>query len=235
MRNEEEFDIGELLSRILSSDIFKGTIGVIIIGIIFFIPLAIEELYEKTLLLPLLFIHTIIRLVAENPIELLIFALIYAFINILATDDFKKIYFKTFRVCYFILCFIIITGQTLRMNTSYKLDNGPLTTAHILFYQVLDMIGNDTVTFYDEPCRMGYDTVTYYTIKRRGYSIVERTESYDYLCLDNQQDMIPIPSGYYREIEKLLEEAEGVCDITCYKYTHLIKAINGVELKDLGK
>ena len=235
MGRKESFNIRQFLSRIIRTDIFTGVIGFIIFLGVYSVAGAIEEQYEKTLLLPFLFIHTIIRLVAENQLKIVFSVLIYVIIkNVLLFKDFKSEFLKIFRIGYIILCFMIITGPTIRMNTSYKLDNHSLATFHILFYQGMDMIGNDFVTFNDEPCRMEHDVVTYYTIgNRRRRVIKEKKETYDYLCLDNQRDMIPIPSGYYWKIESLLEESGGVCDITCYKYTHLIKSINGVELKDL--
>jgi len=234
MRNEEEFDIGELLSRIINSDIFMGAIGFIIFYILYIIPSAILEQYEKTLLLPYLFIYTILRLVVEKPLQILFYAFIFVFLKKLLFDNFKNKWFKIFCASYIMICFLFLAGQTIDMNTSYELHNRPLTTTHVLCYQVLDMIGNDTVTFYDEPCRTESKGVSYYT-KRKRKRFRKKVEFYDYLCLDKQRDVIPIPSKYCSEIEKLLEEHGGVCDITCYKNTHLIKAINGVELKDLGK
>jgi len=237
MKSEEESGIGNLLSRIISSDIFKA---VIVLMILFLLLIVVKEQYEKTLFLPFLFIYTIAELVEEHTLQFLFCAFIYVWIKnyvTLAGDDHKSNFFKMFSVGYFILCFCIIAGQTIRMNDSYELHNNRLTTAQILCYQVLDMTGNDSVTFYAEPCRTKRDMISHFTFSKVGrrHRIKRKTETYDYLCLDNQGDMIPIPSGYVREIDELLEENEGVCDITCYKYTHLIKSINGVELKDLEK
>lgn len=241
MRSEKKSNIRNLLSRIISSDMFKA----VIIIMILYLLLGMGEQYEKTLLLPFLFIYTIVQLVVEHTLPFLFCTFIYVWIKNYVTlvgDEHKSNFFKMFRVGYFVLCFCIIAGQTIHMNASYELNNNKLTTAHILCYQVLDMVGNDTVTFIEEPCRLECDMVSYHTLMRQGIikgrrsiSIKKHTESYYYLCLDNQRDMIPIPSEYIREIEESLEENEGVCDITCYKYTHLIKAVNGVELKDLGK
>ena len=57
MKSEEESGIGNLLSRIISSYIFKA---VIVLMILFLLLIVVKEQYEKTLFLPFLFIYTII-------------------------------------------------------------------------------------------------------------------------------------------------------------------------------
>jgi hypothetical protein len=90
MGRKESFNIREFLSRIIRTDIFTGVIVFFIIYGVYSVAGAIEEQYEKTLLLPFLFIHTIIRLVMENQWKLLFSVVIYGIMKkVLIVNDFK--------------------------------------------------------------------------------------------------------------------------------------------------
>lgn len=220
----------DFISRLIHSDTFHAVILYTFALFCTYTTYQMGQQYAKTLNLSYLFIYTILRLIGEKSNLILLGITILIFINTLVNEKIRKRYTKVFFIGYTILCLMVLSGQTIRMNGGYALNDFPLTTAHVLYYQLKDMVGNEEITFSNEPCEVRYKRETYFSIIDDDWI---ETVDYPYLYLNNQRDAIPIAPGYSWTIRNILEESNGVCDITCYKNTHIIKAINGVELTDL--
>lgn len=191
--------------------------------------------FAKTAEISYLFICTFLRMFSEHYILVAINifwgVLIYRFINAPRPTRASKKYSVIILIIYIIFCLIFLLGKPIRMNTMYTINKSPVsTTGHALFYQLKDIITNDEIIFTAEPCELDYKVETFYT-GQRGKKI--ESKAYDYLCLKKQNDIIPIPAKYVDQIQALLEESGGVCNVTCYKNSHIIKAINGVNLSYL--
>ena len=191
------------------------------------------EQYTQTCKLPYLTVYTFLCMFAEKYLLLLLSFIILYFTNALAESKIKGQCAKIFFIGYALLWLLILSGQTVRMNADYILNNRPLTTAHVLFYQIKDLAQNEEVTFFEEPCEL-IGKREYFFLPQKKKSIFGiQSEVYSYISLNNQKDIIPISSDHFSEIYNILEESGGICDVTCYKNSHIIKAINGIELPNL--
>ena len=214
--------------------IFASLIIIFIIGFTCLLEYTYSQ-FAQTEKISYLFVCTFLRMFSDHYILVAIsifFGLfIYRFINAPRPTKESKRYSVIILFIYIIFCLIFLLGRPIRMNTMYTINKSPVsTTGHALFYQLKDIITNDEIIFTSEPCELDYKVETFYSGKR-GKKI--ESKAYDYLCLKNQNDVIPIPSKYASKIQTILEKSGGICDVTCYKNSHIIKAINGVNLSDL--
>lgn len=184
----------------------------------------VVKMYEETLEIRYYFEDTIMQIIRRSLLGITIGVII---LLVVLYFLYRKIEKKTMRkilAAYSVLVLVALSGLSVPMNKCYELDGRAMRNVHVLFYCAKDMIEEEYVTFHDEPCEYRYEKST---------DIFSSGDTFSYLCLNNRQDVIPIPFEYSSEIKEILKESGNVCDITCYKNSHIIKAINGVELISL--
>lgn len=201
--------------------------GLLVLLVFFYFKSAHERvvrMYNETLKLRYFLEDTVMRMINENIIGIVASILIIAVFVRFWKEKTRKQYFKKFVIGYIIVLLVVLSGLPVRRDTYYELNNSRMKNVQVLYYCIKDMIEDECVSFSNEPCEYRYETVAYF---------VDSKEYFPYLCMEGQGDMIPLPKEYSSEIKSIVKESEGICDIICYKNTHIIKAINGVELIDL--
>lgn len=226
--------IKKALSRFLNTRIGFILVVMVIMLSVVCVASEMEKGYDATLNIQYLFGDTIMRMFLENYIILAvalgIFLFLYAFLKNKLQEK-KKIYWRIFVVGYIMAVLMILLVKPLHMNACYTIGDDSLNTAEALFSYAKDMIEDEYVTFQAENCEYKLETTAYIILGRVRAKHVE--ETFSYLYLYNQGDAIPIDHAYREIVEELVRESGGVCDITCYKNSHIIKTINGVELTSL--
>uniref|UniRef100_UPI0040573369 hypothetical protein n=1 Tax=Acetatifactor sp. TaxID=1872090 RepID=UPI0040573369 len=220
-----------LFSRIANSRIVYELIVFLAIALACYMIRWPEMRYVESLEMKYLFMHMLLRLLEEKYLLLALSVLIWEVVIEVIFRETERRYKKMILCGYVALWVIIFSGLSIRMNRCYELNRFPVRTAEIFCRQVGDMVLEEEVTFYMEPCEIESDRVIYWVFSPRGIYVEE--EWYSYLCLNNQRDKIPIASEFVTGIRDILEETGGVCNITCYKNSHIITAINGMELTGL--
>lgn len=224
------------------SQFFNTRIGFIVIVMVImfavvYVASEMEKGYDATLGIQYLFVDTIVRMLLENYVILAfafgIYLLLYGYVSSKMKDKahWKGRYSKLFTIGYIMIVLVILMMKPIHMNTYYVISDNSLNTAEALYCHAKDMIENEYVTFEAESCEYKEGSVSYTIFGRCRIEHVE--ETYSYLCLYDQRDVIPIDYAYEQIVKELVRESGGVCDITCYKNSHIVKAINGVELTSL--
>ncbi len=214
----------------------RGVLMFVAIAGYYFLFYSIEQKYNETLNMFYLFLYTLLRIPYEHyiltGIGISVALFIKRYLNIPVPTEESLRRTKIVLAGYAVIWLVILLGQPTRMNTCYTISNAPVSTAaHTLFYQLKDLVTNDEITLRNEPCSLFEETENYLLITQ--YDVSIQSEYYDYIYLKNQKSIVPFPSNYKYRVSRLLEESGGKCTITCYKHTHIVKAVNGIDLTDL--
>jgi len=180
--------------------------------------------YDETLEVGYFFEDTVMQILGRSLFGIIVGILVLLVVLYFCYRKVKKKTMGKILAAYFVVVLVVLSGLSVPMNKSYEIGGSAMKNAQVIFACARDMIEEEYVTFQDEPCEYRYE---------ESNDLFGSRDTFCYLCLNNRKDVIPIPYEYFSEIREILEESGGVCHITCYKNSHLIRAINGVELTAL--
>uniref|UniRef100_UPI0040565361 hypothetical protein n=1 Tax=Acetatifactor sp. TaxID=1872090 RepID=UPI0040565361 len=229
--------IKKALSRFFHTRIGFIIIAMTIMSSIVYVASEMEKAYDTTLGIQYLFVDTIVCMLLENYMILAcafgIFLFLYGYVSKKMKDKlhWKRRTSKLFIAGYLLIVLVILLLKPLHRNTCYVIGDNSLNTAEVLYYHAKDMIEQKYVTFQAENCEFQEASFTYTLLGGRRVEHVE--ETYSYLCLYDRRDVIPIDYAHHQIVQELVRQSGGKCDITCYKNSHIITAINGIELTSL--
>lgn len=195
---------------------------------------AMQDGYLRTTKIQYLFGQTLTLIFWQNfGFVLVAMAVSGRIYDYMANKRYEKTTIRNMLIGFNVILFLILVNRPISLNSYYYLGGEPVSNMQMLGCQIKDMAENEYVTFKFEKCEVirGSETNTMF---QAGTRRTQTTYSYQpYVYLHNQNDSIPIDERCMKAIKELIDESGNICEITCYKNSHIITAIDGVPIASL--